>query len=122
MAAYLQPNNVFTIDDQQKIFEIRNKLSDIPSNFCKKENNKSKCVCSEIETMEHIYSCYILNKETPDIEYEKVYSDKLYEQKVILERFEANFNKRKEYLNKEDSPHVILDDPLLSTLLDYSTG
>jgi hypothetical protein len=40
--------------------------------------------------MEHIYSCYILNKETPDIEYEKVYSDKLYEQKVILERFEAN--------------------------------
>ena len=90
MAAYLQPNNVFTIDDQQKIFEIRNQLSDIPSNFCKKENNKSKCVCSEIETMEHIYSCYILNKETPDIEYEKVYSDKLYEQKVILERFEAN--------------------------------
>ena len=104
MAAYLLPNSVFTIENQRKLFEIRNKMSDIPSNYCATENNKSKCVCGHSENMKHIYSCNYLNNEETDIRYEKVYSENIFEQNMILRRFENNFEERRKYLNKEESP------------------
>ena len=50
MADYLLPNNILTIHEQRQIFEIRNKMSDIPSNFCSRDKNRSKCPCRDTET------------------------------------------------------------------------
>ena len=55
MAQYLAPNKFLTIDEQRQLFAVRNRMVDIPSNFCTKENNLSKCVCQEKEDMQHIY-------------------------------------------------------------------
>jgi hypothetical protein len=123
MATYLQPNNVFTIDDKRKLFEIRNRMYPIPSNFCAKEENSYKCVCGQTEDMKHVYNCKYLNRDEPAIDYEKVFSDDIFEQKTILTRFEHNFEERGKYLLKENSHHEIpLKDPLSSVLLEYGNG
>ena len=46
MAEYLQPmNKELTIENRRKIFEIRNMMVDIPSNFSSSEENAKKCAC-----------------------------------------------------------------------------
>ena len=73
--------------------------------------------------MKHAYNCKYLNKEEPVIEYEKVYSEELSEQNIILRRFEQNIEQRRKYMNKEESYHAIHNsDPLSSVLLEYSNG
>ena len=60
MAEYLLPNDKgITIEDQQYLFGIRNKMVKIPANF----GSSSKCVCGMNEEMCHIYDCEQLNKE-----------------------------------------------------------
>ena len=63
MSEYLLPNNELNIENQQKLFAIRNKMVNIPSNFTAREKNYSKCICGEKENMEHIYVCENLNSE-----------------------------------------------------------
>ena len=127
MSKYLFPNEEYTISEQKNIFEIRNKMTDIPSNFCSKENNISKCFCNKKEDIEHIYYCVLLNKEHHEIKFEQIYSDNLIEQKKVLNRFEKNMERRNEFKNisyKEESEpnHGIQLDPLSSVLLEHSNG
>ena len=49
MAEYLQSmNKELTIENRRRIFEIRNMMVDIPSNFSSEEENEQKCVCQKI--------------------------------------------------------------------------
>ena len=40
MAQYLQPNNQLEVKEQRKIFEIRNRMTNIPNNFSRKRDLK----------------------------------------------------------------------------------
>ena len=63
MSEYLLPNDELSVDEQRNIFEMRNKMSHIPSNFSSENENTYECVCGEKENMEHIYKCRYLNTE-----------------------------------------------------------
>ena len=54
MSEYLHPSNSkLTIFQKRRMFEIKNKMLDICTNFPTKYPN-NKCECGEIETMELI--------------------------------------------------------------------
>ena len=57
----------------------------IPSNFISRDNT-NKCICNEIEDMNHIYECKHLNKKSPDIEFEYIFHGNISEQKKVLRR------------------------------------
>ena len=80
-------------------------MIDIPSNFISKERNNTKCICSKIEEMKHIYECEYLNEKKPDIQYGTIT-----EQKKVLKRFRNSIQSRDRY---KETNHVILHcDPL----------
>ena len=58
MSEYLLPYSILNIEDKRKMFALRNRMTQIPYNYGKKEE---KCVCGTVETMQHIYSCESLN-------------------------------------------------------------
>ena len=111
-AEYLLPNNELNIDDQRKLFAIRNRMIDIPSNFISKERNDIRCICTKIEEMKHIYECQYLNEKKPEVQYEAIFNGTIFEQKKVLKRFKISIQNRNSY--KEIKPnHVILHcDPL----------
>ena len=121
MADYLYPNDQLSISEQRSIFSIRNKMvADIPANFCSKENNEYKCICKKKEDIEHIYNCTILNEIEPKLEYEKIYTENVKQQKMIMKRFESNMKKRNEHKNiNEPCDHL---DPLYSNVVENSNG
>ena len=101
MAEYLQPmNKELTIENRRKIFEIRNMMVDIPSNFSSSEENVKKCACKEIENMEHIFYCKMLNQNNPEETYEQIFHGKLDQQIAVFQRFEENFENRKKIHEK----------------------
>ena len=59
MAEYLQPNCELDIEDRRKMFELRNEMTNIPTNFGK----KTMCLCGEIENLMHIYNCKKWNEK-----------------------------------------------------------
>ena len=122
MAEYLLPNNNLTIEEQRKVFSIRNRMvSDIPANFSSTKENTAKCICEESETMEHVYNCKYLNTEEPEEEYWKIFNGNTNEQRTVLQRFEQNMEKREKH--KEESSHVILhSDPPSSNLYEFGNG
>ena len=67
MAAYLLPDNKLTIEQKRRIFEIRNGMIDIPSNFSHR-NEIFYCFCCEREDMQHVYHCKTLNKDKSETE------------------------------------------------------
>ena len=93
MSEYLLPNEYLKIEEQRRLFEMRNRMVDIPSNFLKSENNKSKCMCGKIEDIQHIYECENLNIERIEIGYEKIFTGNTEEQRKILKRFEQSVKK-----------------------------
>ena len=72
MSEYLLPNEELSIEQQRNIFEIRNNMTNIKSNFCSENENIEKCVCGKKENMEHLYSCKELNDKEPEVKYEKI--------------------------------------------------
>ena len=94
MSQYLLPNNELEIKDQKKIFEIRNKMTDIPENFSTKNKKEAKCLCGNNENMEHIYNCKQLNNDDIKVKYENIYEGNVRNMKIILNRFEENLKKR----------------------------
>ena len=115
MPDYLRPNNKgLSIDDQRYIFEMRNRMVNLPANF----GSMSQCVCSENEDMSHIYYCRYLNykEEETQQKYEEIFSNNLNNQLKVLRRFQTNMNERnKQRNNSEKSHHVIPSvDPLFS--------
>ena len=73
MSQYLQANDTLEIEEQKKIFEIRNKMTNIPANFSGTNRNERKCVCEEPENMAHIYLCKKLNITEIRTEFENMY-------------------------------------------------
>ena len=110
MSQYLLPNSELDIRDQKKIFEIRNKMIDISENFSTKSKIEKKCVCGNLENMEHIYYCKYLNNSEIEIEYENIYKGNVRNMKTVMNRFEKNMEKREELRNS--SPCGLLVDPL----------
>ena len=78
---------------------MRNKMTNIPDNFSTK--SEIKCICGQIEKMEHIYNCKFLDSEEQKIKYENIYQGNVNNLKSIVKRFEQNMNKR------EKNCHVI---------------
>ena len=84
MEEYLLPENGSLTIIKQKLFAMKNKMTNIPSNFLK-TNMKKECYCGSEETMKHIYHCKILSKGKEQmLEYEKIYNGSTTEQTEIL--------------------------------------
>ena len=93
MKEYLLPyNDRINIEEKQKMFEIRNRMVDIPANF----GNSEICICGNEENMSHIYSCEYLNMKEITSAYEKIFNGNLSEQIEIFRRFENNLKVRNE--------------------------
>ena len=119
MSEYLLPNEELSIEQQRNIFEIRNNMTNIKSNFCSENENTEKCVCGKKENMEHIYSCKKLNSKEPEVKYEKINGENLKELRYIEKRMKENLT-QKENIKKFQE---ILDcDPLRSVKMDCSNG
>ena len=104
MSEYLSPNDVLTIEQQRYIFSLRNRMLNIPANYS--ANSEVKCCCGVDENMQHIFSCKQLNTSEQVLEYEKLFSGSLIEQKMIAHIFEGNMKTRNE--NNENSDHATL--------------
>ena len=99
MANYLQPYSKISIEEKQKIFEMRNKMTQIPNNYLNGEK-KVKCVCDMVEDMSHIYECKILNTGNEiKVKYEEIYRENIVKQIEILRIFENNLEKRRKMQN-----------------------
>ena len=129
MADYLLPSYCpITIDEQRSIFEIRNRMVNISSNFSK-GMKKEICPCGLEENMKHIYICKLWSKgnENHKPKYEIIFSDNVSEKIKMNKYFIMNYQEREEYeiknKEKETKPHAILtnSDPLYS-VLENSNG
>ena len=63
-----------------------NKMVNFPDNFSSKK--KWKRQCGDIENMEHVYSCEILNHEETEINYEERYSENVKQISEVHRRFQ----------------------------------
>ena len=115
MEEYLLPENrMLSIFEKQKLFEMKNKMTNIPSNFSK-SNMKYECYCGNEENMKHIFYCKSLsNGKEQKIEYDKIYNGTVTEQKEILTIFERNMKKREELKTEKENqiPCVLNVEPL----------
>jgi hypothetical protein len=121
MSEYLLPNDELNIENQRKIFSMRNRMEKIPSNYSSNKENRKKCTsCEEYEDMEHIYNCEYLNIEEPIEKYEKIFIGNIYEQKRVLERFEKNMDFRE--ILEESAQEIPFCDPPFSILFECVNG
>ena len=75
MSEYLLPyNSIMSIEEKREMFAIRNRMTNIPINFGKKEE---KCICETSETMSHIYSCESINQTKMKTNYDHIYNGNL---------------------------------------------
>ena len=97
MAEYLQPaNNLITIEEKQRIFSMKNRMTNIPANY-PKPNQEYTCYCGKKEDMIHVYNCEILNNgRKPKLEYEKLYKGTIIQQIEVFRKFETNLKIREE--------------------------
>ena len=104
MAEYLQPTCELDNQKKQKMFEVRNDMTKIPTNYGK----EILCLCGTKETMIHIYNCEIWSERgKTKISYNKIYNGNIENQIEILKTFEQNLEKRNEGM-KFNNSHVIL--------------
>ena len=105
MAEYLQPYNAsLTIEQKCELFEVRNRMVQIPHNF-PKTSEKHKCECNEIEDMVHIYNCEIYcKKQQNGISYDKIFNGNLQEQIQVFTIFKQNFEQREKMINERNTP------------------
>ena len=103
MSEYLCPNdNSLTIEEKQNMFSVRNRMSNIPSNFYLKTSDNIEICCGEIEDMEHVYKCKKLNENGNIVpEYCQLYNGNLSTQIEIYRRFQKNYLKRMDIKNTE---------------------
>ena len=101
MSEYLLPNKELSIEQQRNIFEIRNNMTNIPSNFTSEKDNANTCICGKLENMKHIYYCEKLNKEIPTEKYDQIFGNNLNKMKYIVNRFRENMKQRENKLSWE---------------------
>ena len=112
MSEYLLPTNMkLTIEEKRRLFGIRNKMLDIPSNF---PNSKceQKCDCGVISDMEHIYYCETEVK----LPFEKIYNGNIEEQISVYKIFEENLKK------KENKRRTDIELPCDPDVIRYSSS
>ena len=126
MSDYLLPSTKgLTISEKQEMFAIKNRMVQISYNFSQNKNIDS-CLCGEEETMKHIYSCKLLNKqEEHQLPYKKIFIGNFGEQITIFRIFQNNMKEREKLLKNEkqknENSHVIpCGDPLYNDL--YRNG
>ena len=117
---YLSPWSGLLLDDQRKIFSLRNKMVKIVNNF---SSVKQACLCGELENLEHLYICeqFNIDKNKEVTPYSEIYTNNISNQVKVLRRFEQIFLKREEILMNKLPPCDPLKDPLFS-LLESSNG
>ena len=95
MSDYLLPENrLLTIVEKQRSFGVKNRVTNIPSNFAT-NNTDYKCFCGKKDDMKHIYYCDILSEEKDKIlNFEKIYNGTVMEQIEVYRIFENNMKKR----------------------------
>ena len=92
MADYLSPcNTELTIEEKQQLFAIRNRMTSFEQKFYK---TPQTCVCGEIESIEHYYSCELLNKEEIEISFQNIFSKNIKNQIEIFRRIQKALNNR----------------------------
>ena len=102
MSDFLLPfNSSLDIEEKRKMFEIRNRMTMIPSNFGQKEE---KCVCGELENMQHIYYCEFLNQKKPQSSYDLIFNGNIKSQIEIYRKFTTNMERRQELKTRKESP------------------
>ena len=71
---YLSPWSGLLLDDQRKIFSLRNKMVKIVNNF---SSVKQACLCGELENLEHLYICeqFSINKNEEVTPYAEIYTN-----------------------------------------------
>ena len=113
MADYLLPCSGLLLDDQRKIFSLRNRMVKIVNNF---SSIKQACPCGEIDSLQHIYICsqFSENKNEEVTPFEEIYSNNISKQVKVLKRFEKKIQREKKfmlniekYLKRKNTPHVI---------------
>ena len=115
MSEYLLPfNSILNIEEKRRMFELRNRMTQIPHNYGKKEE---KCECGSVETMQHIYSCESLNQKKTNLDFNLVYNGNQNIQIEIFRRFEDNLGKRNKIKTNIVNPGD-LSDPLGCISLD----
>ena len=94
-----------TIDEQQSIFSIRNRMIEIYENF-PNMNNKEICQCGSEENMKHIYICEYLceNKEMKNPKFEQIYEENIRDQRIISKIFNKIIKTEKQ----ENKKHNLL--------------
>ena len=101
MADYLLPyDKGLSIAEKQEIFQIRNRMTNIPANFSS-DKEKFKCVCGQPENMVHVYTCEKLNSEKVNRTYENIYLNDVKDIEEIYRRFKNNMNKREIILEQK---------------------
>ena len=85
MSEYLLPHiTELNIEEKRKLFEMKNRMTNIPNNFGIKN---VKCSCGADEVMSHIYECEKLNERKEIISYDEIENGKMKDQIEILKRF-----------------------------------
>ena len=101
MADYLLPyDKGLSISEKQEIFQIRNRMTNIPANFSS-DKEKFKCVCGQPENMVHVYTCEKFNSEKVNRTYENIYLNDVKVIEEIYRRFKNNMNKREIILEQK---------------------
>ena len=110
MAEYLQPaNNLITIEEKQRIFSMKNRMTNIPANY-PKPNQEYTCYCGKKEDMIHVYNCEILNNgRKPKLEYEKLYNGTIIQQIEVFRKFETNLKIREEIKTNNFLPRDLIE-------------
>ena len=110
MSEYLLPfNSKLNIEEKRRLFEIRNRMSKIPSNYGNKE---AKCICGAEENMPHIYSCNSINNIKPEISYNEIYNGNLINQIYTFKRMENNLKIRENIKEQIEKHPTDPRDPL----------
>ena len=114
MSKYLQPfNKALTIEQKREMFEIRNRMVNIQSNFSSK--NETRCECGKTEDMVHIYECEIFcDNKQPTIPYGQIFNGNLNEQILVYTKFSENLKTKMK--RKQQSYPCGQSDPLLCTV------
>ena len=101
IADYLSPNNIISnIEDQQILFNLRNKMLQI--NGLLIENQQKYCICNERQDIIHLYYCSKINKTKPNVEYNAIYNGSIEEQLYILRRVKENMVIEQNLTNEEE--------------------
>ena len=114
MSEYLLPHiTELNIEEKRKLFEMKNRMTNIPNNFGIKN---VKCLCGADEIMSHIYECEKLNERKEIISYEELENGKMKDQIEILKRFECSMEKRTKLkeieIQEETKPPCDFSNPL----------